>query len=117
MKIHVVRAESVHEYVATHARSRSSMTQFLKTLEIADWQEMNDIKSTFGSFDAVCGGKRVVFNVGGNNFRIICGIKFRSGVILLYIKFIGTHAEYTKLCNAKANEPGICEVEMYKARK
>lgn len=36
--------------------------------------------------------RRVVFNIKGNNYRLIVAVAYRFGA--LYIKFIGTHAEY-----------------------
>jgi len=65
-----------------------------------DWNEPKDIISTFNSADLL--GKnsdRVVFNIGGNNYRLICKYHFGNMKVHLFIKWIGTHAEYTKLCN------------------
>ncbi|MHA4812335.1 type II toxin-antitoxin system HigB family toxin [Flavitalea flava] len=47
------------------------------------------------------GSKRVVFDIGGNNYRMICKYWFGKTKIHLYIKWIGTHAEYDILCKAK----------------
>jgi mRNA interferase HigB len=41
------------------------------------------------------GSNRVVFNIGGNKFRLIVSIAYRGGVV--YVKFVGTHAEYDKI--------------------
>ncbi|MFZ9847108.1 MAG: type II toxin-antitoxin system HigB family toxin [Flavobacteriales bacterium] len=46
----------------------------------------------------------MVFNIGGNNYRLICGYAFGKKFIHLYIKFIGTHAEYDKI--------DACKVEL-----
>ena len=45
------------------------------------------------------GSNRVVFNIGGNNYRMICRYQFGISKVHLFVKWIGTHAEYTKLCN------------------
>ena len=90
------------------------MNTFLKLLKVANWDNPNDIKSTFGNrVDIVCNGKRAVFDCGGNGYRIICGISFGKKSVLLFVKFIGTHAEYTKLCKATKKEVGICDVDLY----
>lgn len=39
--------------------------------------------------------RRVVFNIKGNDYRLIVSIAYRLGIV--YIKFIGTHAEYDKI--------------------
>jgi len=55
-----------------------------------------------------------VFDCGGGVFRIICGMSFGKKSVLLFVKFIGTHAEYDTLCKATKKETGICDVDLYK---
>lgn len=55
---------------------------------------------TFGYADLLGNGSnRVVFNIAGNNYRLICGYKFGPNMVHLFVKWIGTHAEYDKLCS------------------
>jgi len=65
----------------------------------ADWDNPKDIIATFNSADILGkGSDRVVFNIGGNKYRIICKYLFGEQKVHLFIKWIGTHADYTKLC-------------------
>ena len=65
----------------------------------ADWDNPKDIIATFNSADILGkGSDRVVFNIGGNKYRIICKYFFGEQKVHLFIKWIGTHADYTKLC-------------------
>jgi len=92
------------------------MNAFMELLKVVDWEIPNDVKSTFGErVDTVCNGSRLVFDCGGGAFRIICGVAFGKKSVFLFVKFIGTHAEYDKLCNAKKNEVSICDVDLYKS--
>jgi mRNA interferase HigB len=100
MKVHLIRKETIEEYTASNARSRSSFRDWLSKLTLADWNSANDIKSTFGSADLLGNSSnRVVFNIGGNNYRMICKYAFGSKQIHLFICWIGTHTEYDLLCN------------------
>lgn len=100
MKVHLIKRKSVEIFVLQNARSRSSFCLWLTLLKNADWEEPGDIVQTFGSADLLGGGsKRVVFDIGGNNYRLICKYHFGIKKIHLSIKWIGTHAEYTKICN------------------
>jgi mRNA interferase HigB len=66
----------------------------------ANWDEPQSIISTFNMADILGkGSNRVVFNIGGNNYRMICKYHFGRERVHLFIKWIGTHADYTKLCN------------------
>ena len=55
---------------------------------------------TFGSADLLGNGSdRVVFDIAGNNYRMICKYHFGATKVHLYIKWIGTHSQYTQLCD------------------
>jgi mRNA interferase HigB len=98
--VHLIKKQSIEEYVLKNARSRASFKVWLSILKQADWNEPNEIISTFNSADILGkGSDRVVFNIGGNNFRMICKYYFGNMRVHLFVKWIGTHADYTKLCN------------------
>ena len=69
------------------------------TIEIVDWNVPADIMKTFSYADILGKGtNRVVFNVGGNTYRIICKYAFGQNMVHLFICWIGTHKEYDELC-------------------
>ena len=99
MKVHLIRKETVFSFMHTDARSKNSFLPWLTTIRYADWDVPNDILETFGSADLLGNGSnRVIFNIGGNNYRMICKYAFGSKQVHLFICWIGTHAEYDKLC-------------------
>ena len=77
-------------------------------LKEVTWKSPNEVFNTFNSADIVkCKiSNRIIFNVGGNKYRLITGYYFGSTIINLYIKFVGTHTEY--------NAIDVCEVNMFK---
>ncbi|MEQ6118917.1 type II toxin-antitoxin system HigB family toxin [Reichenbachiella sp. MALMAid0571] len=98
MKVHLIKWKSIELFVERHARAKPSIEKFKTSIKSADWAVINDIKQTFGSVDII-DNDRVIFNIGGNNYRLICSCWFGPTMVHLYVKWIGTHAEYTKLCN------------------
>lgn len=100
MKIHLIRKQSIENYVTKNAQSRSAFANWLSIIKWAEWKEPKDIISTFNTADLLGqGSKRVVFNIGGNKYRIICSYYFGKKMVHLFIKWIGTHSEYSKLCS------------------
>ena len=63
---------------------------------LQEWKNFADIKRTFATVSSV-GNNRFVFNIKGNDYRLIVLIKFTVSHVL--IKFIGTHAEYDRIKN------------------
>lgn len=60
----------------------------------ADWHTLSDVKEQFPSTDYV-GNQHYVFNIKGNQYRLVVVIKFVMGYI--FIRFVGTHQEYDKI--------------------
>jgi len=109
MKVRLIKERTIQDYMTANARSRVSFINFLQIFRGADWEDLNDVKKLFPRASIICEGKRIVFRIGGNNYRMICSIKFGRKFIRLYINFIGTHAEYDSL----NNEGKTCEVSNY----
>lgn len=100
MKIHLIKKQTIKDYILNNAQSKASFSMWLSIINRADWDSPNEIISTFNSADIIGkGSERVVFNIGGNNYRLICKYYFGNTKVHLFVKWIGTHAEYTKLCN------------------
>jgi mRNA interferase HigB len=73
MKVHLIRKETIEHFARQNARSRSSFQEWLTKLKYADWENPEDIQATFSSADLLGNGSdRVVFDIGGNNYRMIC---------------------------------------------
>ncbi len=67
----------------------------------AAWTSPRAVKSTYRSA-SICGNNRVVFNIGGNKYRLVVEMQYRAGIA--WIKFIGTHAQYDKIDVESVNE-------------
>ena len=51
---------------------------------------------------STCGNNRVVFNVGGNKYRLVVEVQYQAG--LVWVKFVGTHAQYDRIDVETVNE-------------
>ena len=57
----------------------------------ADWKTPFDLKAQFGNA-SILKSRKVVFNIKGNEFRLVVAVAYRFGAI--YVKFVGTHKQY-----------------------
>ena len=100
MRVHLIKMQSIEGYVRGNAQSKVPFGKWLSIIKRAEWNEPHDIINTFNSADILGkGSERVVFNIGGNKYRMICKYHFGKSSVHLFVKWIGTHATYTKLCN------------------
>jgi len=89
-------SEVIEIFCKKHADVIDPLAKWIDIIENAQWVDHNDLKADFPSADYI-GRRRYVFNIKGNNYRLVAIVVFFAGVI--DIRFIGTHAEYNKLKN------------------
>lgn len=100
MRVHLIRKETIEEFSRRNAQSRTSFAGWLTKIKFADWEGSSDMQNTFPGTDLLGKGtNRAVFDIGGNNYRMICKYAFGDKEVHLFICWIGTHAEYDKLCD------------------
>jgi len=79
------------ERSVARADAREPVLAWYRQTRAADWSTPSMVKSDFGSASILKDG-RVVFNIGGNKYRLVVRINYPYRVV--YIRFIGTHAQY-----------------------
>ncbi len=87
----IVAIKVLRDFWILHPDSKSHLEAWIDEARKADWKQPSDIKAMFRSA-SILKNRRVVFNIKGNDYRLIVAVAYRFGA--LYIKFIGTHAEY-----------------------
>jgi mRNA interferase HigB len=102
----VVSLKRLREFWATHLRAESPLRGWFTLAQAAEWETFADVRETFPSADLV--GNCTVFNVGGNNFRLITRVSFNSHKV--YVLRVMTHAEYDRenwaeACNCYRPQP------------
>jgi len=99
MRVHLIKERTIDDFIMGHASGKSSFEDWMTKIKNADWNEPLDMKTTFNSVDFLGGGNnRVVFNIGGNNYRLIGKYGFGKARVHLFVCWIGTHKEYNDLC-------------------
>lgn len=90
----IISKTVLSEFGTDHADSVDALNIWYETVRGANWKSLNDIKKMFRTVDYV-GNDRYVFNIKGNKYRLVVMIFF--DIRTIYIRFIGTHAEYDKI--------------------
>jgi len=86
----IVTYKRIMEYSKGHSDAEVPLRFWYSVTRKKEWKSLNDIKRDFNSVDYV-GNHRYVFNIKGNNYRLIAIISFNAKKV--YIRFIGTHDE------------------------
>ena len=94
----VVAKKILRDFWEIHNDCEQQLNAWFQETNKAYWKNPNEIKKEYPSA-SILNDNRVVFNIKGNKYRLI--VKINYDYQMLWIRFIGTHAEYDKI---NANE-------------
>ena len=90
--MHVISRKKLKEAATRHGDLEAPLDAWFRIAKRASWKNLVDVRKTFSNADDV--GKWTVFNIKGNQYRLIVEMNYRFGRI--YIRHVLTHAEYDR---------------------
>ena len=90
----IIARKTLREFWETHADAKQALQAWYADTKAATWKTPADIKSVYHNASFIT-HNRVVFNIKGNQYRLIVAIQYEYGIV--YIRFIGSHQEYDKI--------------------
>ncbi|MCA9732651.1 type II toxin-antitoxin system HigB family toxin [candidate division KSB1 bacterium] len=81
------------DFIHKHSDVQSQLKAWRMEVEEATWKTPQEIKDRY-QHASFLSGNRVIFNIKGNKYRIDTKINYSSEIV--FVKRIGTHAEYSK---------------------
>jgi mRNA interferase HigB len=92
--VRIVAVKTLKQYGAKEPKVLQPLLSWFDEVQKAAWNNPNELKQQFGNA-SVLSGKRVIFNIHGNKYRLIVDIEYQ--LQLVFILWIGSHAEYDKV--------------------
>jgi mRNA interferase HigB len=89
--VHLISLPPLLKFTARHPDAKQSILAWCDEVKKARWKHPADIKAQYASA-SILKNRRVVFNIKGDSYRLIVAVAYNVGFV--YVKFIGTHAEY-----------------------
>ncbi len=77
-----------------YSDSEVSLRAWYHDIKTAEWKNSNELKKQYKNA-SIIGEGRVVFNIKGNDYRLVVAIDYEFQAI--FIRFIGTHKQYDKI--------------------
>lgn len=90
----VVTIKHLRRFQANHPDVANALHSWMQEARKGRWRSPQDIRDRFANAGFIA-GNRVVFNLKGNDYRLVVAVAYRFQVV--YLKFIGTHAEYDRI--------------------
>lgn len=90
--MHVISKKRLQEFWEKHPHSRSALEAWFKIVRGTKYATLNELKRTFPKADKV--GEKIVFNIGGNKYRLITVIHFNRSKV--FVRDVLTHEAYNR---------------------
>jgi len=89
----IIKEKTLIEFckLEKYKQAESSVKSWIYEVRYSDWNNAQELKQKYGSA-SVLTSKRLVFNIKGNEFRLIVDIEFK--IKLVFVVWFGTHQEY-----------------------
>lgn len=88
----IISKRMLRDYWEVHPAAEEVLTDWFRKMKRISPTNLTELRLTFPSADLV--GDCLVFNVGGNNYRVIAHLNYRRNE--MFIRFVLSHAEYDK---------------------
>lgn len=90
----VIAKKILRDFWERHSDSEQQLKSWFQEASNANWKNPNQVKKEYPSA-SILEDNRMVFNIKGNKYRLI--VKINYDYKMVWIRFIGTHAEYDKI--------------------
>lgn len=90
----IITRKTLLAYCKNYPKARIALLEWYQELMGSDFRNFNELKKQYGNA-SIEGDDRVVFNIGGNKYRLVIRMVFEYKAI--QIKWFGTHTEYDKI--------------------
>ena len=92
----VLALRTLRDFWTKYPDAEKPLRAWYKVVSSVRWQKPNEIKTAFGANVDFVGDNRVIFDIGGNKYRLVVRVVY-DPYYRVMIKFVGTHAEYDKI--------------------
>ncbi|HEX3429400.1 MAG TPA: type II toxin-antitoxin system HigB family toxin [Rhizomicrobium sp.] len=91
----VIAKRTLKRFWLKHAAAEQPLRNWHAVVAKADWKRPADAKAMFGAAVDFLGDNRLIFDIGGNKYRLVVHVSYAYRRVL--IKFIGTHKDYDRI--------------------
>jgi len=92
LPVHIITRKTLIQFWEKHPESQMALQRWFKIVQKTEFNSFAELRQVFPSADKF--DHYIIFNIGGNKYRLITSIHFNRGKV--YIRHVLTHAEYDR---------------------
>ena len=98
----IIKTGTLHDYCREpgYSGAQKAIQAWIYEVKYSEWNNSSELKLKYKNA-SIISSKRVVFNIKGNEYRLIVDIEYKMGIV--FIVWFGTHKEYDKIDAKEVN--------------
>lgn len=93
--VQVIAKRTLRQFWERQKKAEIPLRAWFSIVDRAEWKRPADVKAMFGATVDFVGDNRLIFDIGGNKYRLVVHVAYTYKRVL--VKFVGTHADYDKI--------------------
>lgn len=90
--MHIISRKALRQFWEQYPAAENAIQRWYRIVRQTEFRDFAELRRAFPSADKV--GDLIVFNIGGNKYRLIASVHFNRGKV--YVRHVLTHREYDK---------------------
>ena len=90
----IIAKKTLNSFGDRHPDAREALRAWHADARKACWKSPADVKRVYANASVV-GSNRIVFNIRGNQYRLVVAVNWRAGIV--FVRFVGKHTEYDRI--------------------
>lgn len=91
----IIAKRTLKQFWEREVRAETPLRTWFAVVARAEWRTSQEVKRDFGTTVDFIADNRMIFDIGGNKFRLVVHVSYEYRRVL--IKFVGTHGEYDRI--------------------
>ena len=98
----IIAKATLRTFWERHQPAVVPLRKWFSMVSVARWRGPADVKAMFGTTVDFIADNRIIFDVGGNKYRLVVEVQYQAGIV--WVKFVGTHAQYDRIDVESVND-------------
>ena len=90
----VITRRRLADFWADHPDAQAALTAWYRIAKASTWKNAPEVQAAQSNV-SVLNNNRFVFNIRGNNYRLVAKVNFKRSIV--YVRFVGTHEDYDEI--------------------
>jgi len=90
----IIAKRTLKDFWDSHNDAEQPLLDWYEHVALQEWNSPNEVKETYGNASVIA-SNRVVFNIKGNDYRLVVHIDYRHKI--LFVIWVGSHSDYDKI--------------------